>query len=149
MICLILTVSSLRTTTILFLLNPCAWMVSGNWSLHATQLKEWMNECRHGHLYFEDIVDLRKLHLSTFEFTVRIYEKQVWPFFSQIIIFISLHAPFTDVGKLFFILNSNSNTAAANPIGIFLKEKGQILWNSLSSKKDDNYIQNSCIVIIN
>lgn len=31
---------------------------------------------------------------------------------------------FTDVEKEFLILISNSDTAAANPISIFLKEKG-------------------------
>lgn len=48
--------------------------------------------------------------------------------------------PFTDVRKLVLILISNSDPVAGNPVGIFLKEKGWILWNSLSSKKDDNYI---------
>lgn len=85
-----------------------------------------MNECRHGTCTLKiQIMNFRELHLRIFEFTACVYENQQFDyFFSQIIVFINLLVPFTDVGKLFLILISNSDTAVANPVGIFLKGKG-------------------------
>lgn len=70
-----------------------------------------MVECKCGHLYFKDKNSQPQKTSNIFQFIVCLYEYKWFDYFSnQIIVFINFLIPVTDVGKLFLILISNSDT---------------------------------------